>query len=318
MEHRSIEDITNEINKVKSILEPMEEYLSKYPTDLSVKANVNSLNDRLGQLIRELSNIKNNVGLTTFDLYLSNVDGGKIKFSNLLKTGYQFQETLKSCLMYDGSHPVNKKSSPTQDILNCSDPQVEIVQTNSLKIILSVQDSQSRFSDDTILKRGLGNFNKIISCGDNKEELNNLMENMGVQPIFRYKKLLKTLKDNDLNLDLYHSIIPKGFETQKLSNDFAKRVYEVIDKSDAPIIEEKEFIGELYQINSKTKRCGIEVIDEDTKKSKSISIKFDDSFKEALRSKLYTEISVSVKRIVECTITDDEVNIPFNLIRIND
>lgn len=316
MEHRNFKDINDEISRVRSILEPMEEYLSEHPNDISVKANANSLNDRLTQLLRELSMVKNNVGLTTFDLYLSNVDGGKIKLSNLLKTGYQFQETLISCSMFDGIHPVHKKSSPTQDILYYSDPQVEIVQTHSLKIILSADDSQSKFLDDTPLKRGLENFNEIISCGDDKVKLNNLMKNMGAQPIFRYKKLLKILKDNDLNLDLYHSIIPKGFKTQKLSNEFAKKVYDIIDKSDNPIKEEKQITGELYQINSKTKKCGIEVIDKDTKKPKSIFVNFKDSFRENLKNKLYSEITVSVERMIEPTLTDDEINTPFDLVEI--
>lgn len=316
MEHRTIEDINNEIKKVRSILDPMEEYLSEHPDDLSVEANVNSLKDRLSQLFNELGIIKNSVGLTTFDLYLSNVDGGKIKLSNLLKTGYQFQETLVSCSMFDGVHPVNKKASPTQDILEYSDPQVEIVQTSSLKIILSVADSQSKFSDDTPLKRGLENFNEIISCGDDKVRLSNLIKNMGTQPIFRYKKLLKILKDNDLNLDMYHSIIPIGFKTQNLSNEFAKKVYDIIDNTDAPIKEEKIITGELYQINSKTKRCGIEVIDDDTEKSRSVSVKFKDSFKEDLKDKLYSEITVSVERMIEHTLTDDEINTPFDLVEI--
>lgn len=316
MDSRNVNDITNEINKVKSILEPMEKYLSDHPNDLSIEANVNSLNDRLNQLSQELSTIKNNIGLTTFDLYLSNVNGGKIKLSNLLKTGYQFQETLISCAMFDGSHPVNKKSAPTPDILNYSDPQIEIVQTNSLKIILSVADNQTRLSDNTPLKRGLENFNEIISCGDDRVKLSNLMEKIGVQPIFRYKKLLKILKDNDLNLDMYHSIIPKGFKTQKLSNEFAKKVYKVIDKSDAPIKEKKQITGELYQINSKTNKCNIEIMDTDTEKPKSISIKFEDSFKEVLRNKLYSEITVSIERTVEHTLTDDEINTPFDLVEI--
>lgn len=316
MNHRTIEDINNEIKKVKSILDPMEEYLSEHPEDLSVEANVNSLNDRLSQLFRELSRVKNSVGLTTFDLYLSNVDGGKIKLSNLIKTGYQFQETLISCSMFDGVNPVNKKASPTQDILNCSDPQVEIIQTNSLKIILSVADSQSKFSDETHLKRGLKNFNEMISCGDDKSKLKHLIKNMGTQPVFRYKKLLKILKDNDLNLDMYHSIIPKGFKTQKLSNEFAKKVYDVIDNADKPIKEKKLITGELYQINSKTKRCGIEVINEDTEKPKSVSVKFNDSFKEKLKEKLYSEITVSVERVIEHTLTDDEFNTPFDLVEI--
>ena len=74
MNYRTIDEINNEISQVKSILEPMEEYLSKNSDDLSVKSNVRNLNDRLSQLYRELSFIKNKTQLTTFDIYLSNVE----------------------------------------------------------------------------------------------------------------------------------------------------------------------------------------------------------------------------------------------------
>ena len=55
MNYRTIDEINNEISEVKSILEPMEEYLSKEPDDLSVKSNARNLNDRLSHLYRELS-----------------------------------------------------------------------------------------------------------------------------------------------------------------------------------------------------------------------------------------------------------------------
>lgn len=78
MNYRTIDEINNEISEAKSILEPMEEYLSKNSDDLSVKSYALNLNDRLSQLYRELSFIKNKNQLTTFDIYLSNVEGGKI------------------------------------------------------------------------------------------------------------------------------------------------------------------------------------------------------------------------------------------------
>ena len=68
MNYKTIDEINNEISEVKSILEPMEEYLSKNPDDLSVKSNSRNLNDRLSQLYRELSFIKNKTQLTTFDI----------------------------------------------------------------------------------------------------------------------------------------------------------------------------------------------------------------------------------------------------------
>ena len=65
MTYRSIEDINNEINEVKLLLNPLSDFLIKNPNDLSVKANANSLKDRLHQLNVELAHVKNYYGRTS-------------------------------------------------------------------------------------------------------------------------------------------------------------------------------------------------------------------------------------------------------------
>lgn len=85
MQNRNLDEINDEIFRIKSIINPMEDYLSNHPNDLSVQANVDNLNDRLNQLYFKLNNLKNEYGLSIFDLYLSNVGGGgenQIKQSN--------------------------------------------------------------------------------------------------------------------------------------------------------------------------------------------------------------------------------------------
>ena len=230
MKRRSIDEINDEINRVKSIVEPMEKYLLENPDDLSIEANTLSLNDRLNQLYFELDCVKNQQGLYTFDLYLSNVNGGKIKLNSFIKTICQFQKTLIVFSMYDGVHPVGEKSVPSKEIIDYSDFDVEIVETNSLKILLSVDEKKNKISFDSPVYTGFKNLIEIISCGDDKEKLNEFMGKIGVQPVLRYKKLLKILTDNELNLDIFRSIIPKGFVPQNLSIEFANKVYPVIDE----------------------------------------------------------------------------------------
>ena len=102
MTYRSIEDINNEINEVKLLLNPLTDFLIKNPNDLSVKANANSLKDRLHQLNVELAHVKNYYGCTSFDFRIANDNGGKIELSNLSKIGSAIQELVNSCSMYDG------------------------------------------------------------------------------------------------------------------------------------------------------------------------------------------------------------------------
>ena len=61
MQNRNIDEITDEIVKIKSIIDPMKDYLSSHPDDLSVQANVDNLNDRLNQLYFKLNSLKTNM-----------------------------------------------------------------------------------------------------------------------------------------------------------------------------------------------------------------------------------------------------------------
>ena len=43
MQNRNLDEINDEIFRIKSIINPMEDYLSNHPDDLSVQANVDVL-----------------------------------------------------------------------------------------------------------------------------------------------------------------------------------------------------------------------------------------------------------------------------------
>ena len=214
MTYRSIEDINNEINEVKLLLNPLTDFLIKNPNDLSVKANANSLKDRLHQLNVELA---------------------------------------------------------------------------------------------------LENLNDIISCGDNEELLLDKMKTMGTQPIFKYKNLLKILKNNKLNLDMYKSVAPKGFEPQCLSSEFAKKVYEVIDDSSKEKSDTIDIMGELYIIDTHRNVCSLEISSEEGNELKNIKFSFDKKFKENLKNNIEETIHVILNRIIEYNPIEDNEKITYKL-----
>jgi hypothetical protein len=140
-------------------------------------------------------------------------------------------------------------------ILSSAVLQVDAVEMGSLILFVSSANNQSSLNNESYLKRGLENLNDIISCGDNEELLLDKMKTMGTQPIFKYKNLLKILKNNKLNLDMYKSVAPKGFEPQCLSSEFAKKVYEVIDDSSKEKSDTIDIMGELYIIDTHRNVC---------------------------------------------------------------
>ena len=83
------------------------------------------------------------------------------------------------------------------------------------------------------------------------------MKTIGNQPIFKYKKLLKVLKDNKLNLGMYDSVASNGFKPQHLTSEFAEKVYKVIDDTKNEKSDSIEIIGELYTINTHKNECSL-------------------------------------------------------------
>ena len=129
-------------------------------------------------------------------------------------------------------------------------------------------------------------LNEIIECGDNEGLLLDKMKTMGNQPIFKYKKLLKVLKDNKLNLGMYDSVAPNGFKPQHLTSEFAEKVYKVIDDTKNEKSDSIEIIGELYTINTHKNECSLEISSEDEKNGINIRFSFDKEFKEDLKNNI--------------------------------
>lgn len=316
MEYRNLQDIQKDLDEVNSIIFDMKKSLIDNPDKISLKTNIFALEHEKRDLLQELEYTNNHLGKTSFDIHISNVDGGKVELDNLSKVGGAIQDLVNSCAMFDGINKVKKRSSMKRRISNNTTLQVDAIEAGSLILFVSSKEEQTSLNNESHLKRGLSNLNEIISCGDNERLLLSMMKKMGNQPIFKYKKLLGILKNNNLNLDMYYSVIPKGFKTQKLSNNFAREVYKVIDDSNKEEINIINITGELYNIDTHENSCGLEIISGDLPEGKNISFNFGDEFKEELKNKIENNISIILNMIVESNPVEDTESKHFDLIEI--
>lgn len=319
MEYRSLQDIQRDLDEVNSILFDMKKRLLENPNNLGLKTNVFTFEHERRDLLQELEYTKNHMGKTSFDIHISNVDGGKIELDNLSKIGGAIQDLVNSCAMFDGVNRVKKRSSMNKIISNNTMLQVDAIEAGSLILFVSSKDDQTSLDNETYLKRGLVNLNEIISCGDNEELLLSMMEKMGNQPIFKYKKLLGILKNKSLDLDMYYSVIPEGFETQNLTNSFASKVFHVIDDSNIEDISLIEVKGELFNIDTHQNKCGLEVISGDLSEGKIISFDFDEEqFKEKLKLNIEKNILILLNRIIEQNPVEGTESEHYILVEINE
>lgn len=316
MEYRRLEDINKDLDEVNSILFNMKKSLLNNPNNLALETNILVMEQEKKDILQELEYANNHFGKTSFDIHISNVDGGKIDLDNLSKIGGAIQDLVNSCSMFDGTNRVKKRSSISKFVENNATLQVDAIESGSLILFVSSKDNQTTLDNNSYLKRGLTNLNEIISCGDDENLLLAMMEKMGNQPIFKYKKLLSILKNRNLNLDLYYSVIPDGFETQNLTNEFANKVFKVIDDSNNEEIIIVNVTGELYTIDTHENTCGLEVSLGDLPEGDTILFDFDDTFKEDLKNKLEENISLILNMVVESNPVEDTENKHFDLVEI--
>lgn len=316
--NNDIQRIKSEISKLENLVAPLEEYLIENPEDLAVKLELKSFQKRMDELNMELGFISNDLGLTTFDFHVSNVDGGRINAFALSKLLNALQNCVNYCALYDGIHPVQEDSSSSNvDLLNNTNLDIASVQSGSLKILVSASDSQTKFGDTSDLKTALKYFNDIIKCNDDENSIYQLMEKIGMKPIFGYKELLKVLTVENLNLDMYSHVKPLGFETQKLSNEFANKVFNTF--SNAKPIEEQRTIltlGKVYYINMNTKKFGVEIKDENTNKINKIYVKFLDKDKHTLKESLDLEIKIKITKTIKTQIGNKKEDESWDLVEI--
>ncbi|MCQ2737438.1 MAG: hypothetical protein MJ224_02400 [archaeon] len=316
MKYRDIKIIEQEIKEIINLMAPLENYLIDNPNDFGVEGNLNSLRGRYEELLRELGYAKNNLGVISFDFHI--YDNNKnIDITQLGHICLSLQGLINSCAMYEDNNPVKKGSSYNQNILDMVNVKVDAVAIGSLNLLVSPKDNQSTFYDDSYLKRSLKQIGRIIDCGDDKRKITSLMEEIGSQPIFKYKSLLNNLKNDNLNLDICYSVKPKGINTKSLTATDAEKIYNLITDVEKEETNTINVIGILYSVDVKNKKCGIEVKSGDLDENKTIRVSFRDSFKKQLKEKLDTEISVSLERTIRISAVEEDSKPVFNLLELN-
>ncbi len=316
MDYRDIRVIQKEISEVDNLINPLEIHLSKNPNDFKVKLDLESLKSRRDELLRELGFTKNHLKLPSFDLHISDNESKKIELKQLGDFCISFQDLIHTCAMFDGKKPIKKGASLDLGIKESTNLQVDAVSTGSLVLLVSPKDNQSTIVGGSHIENSLTQINRIIDCGEDKEKITSVMKEIGTQPIYKYKNLLYKLEKDDLTLDICYSLGPEGFEKRTLTSEFATKVHKVIEEAYEEETENIKIYGNLYYVNVKSKKCGIEIKDGDLEKNRNIKVNFRDSFKKSLKENLDLDISVSLERTVKFNPIEETSQDVFNLIEI--
>lgn len=309
MTSRSLKLINHELRIVDERIHSKKMLLKKFPNDRGLKLSLMTFEDRKGDLIRELADLKNKHNIVTFDISLCNLNNGLVKLSAFGDISNRFQDLVISFLM-TVSGPVKKGIIPPTGIINESQMRVEDVQIGSLKITLSAAEDNAHIIDSP-LKNALIKLNDLIDCKDDKDLIIQKMEKYGSKPIFSYKQFLGAISKHDLNLKLYENSKPEDFKVKEISNDFAKSVYKVITESQETITEQFTTKGTIFVVNTESYRFGIK-----TEQGK-YSVSFNKDFKDEVKTKLDCDVKVKLEKIVEPHEVEGEDFTKYKLLSFN-
>lgn len=294
-EHRSIKSIHNEINMVDKRIKSIMNLEKDYPNDAGLELSLIEFQGRKKDLLRELNDAKLERNIVSFDISLYDPNLGNITLDILGDIATKVNNVIRSFVMATEG-PIKKKSPKKSDYVDDFKIQIDYVDIGSLKLTLSEANNIAHF-DDSPLIDALGNFNELIECRDNKELIIKKMNIYGTKPIYNYKQLLNSIKENKIKLKLYENVKPTNFKEKKISYKFARSVYDVIDEVQESKPKKFIFTGVLYSANSETLRFGI-------KKGKE---KYNGEFNKKLKNKVKSHYDETVTVLLEKTVKIHEV-----------
>lgn len=246
-EYRRPQIIQQELSSLQELIRKNGQLISSYPDDFALKLNLKSLKNREENLLSELVKTFKRLQMDTFDIVVEGdpVNGNSISVSYIGQILVKFQEVITSI-----AQSITEGSDTTlpisQSVIEGSRFNLIATCSGSFRIILS---SYQPAIGESLAKNSLNNFNKLIECGDNRELIKGQIKELGTKVIAKYRVFLNTIYKNNSSITLYDKIRPESFQTMSISNDVAKKIYDVIIKEEEIPEKNVDFKGILKAIN---------------------------------------------------------------------
>jgi len=290
MHHRNPLLIKEELKDVRELISLNQELISNYPDkkDAAIEFNLSFLEEREKELLDELNKSYEDRNVDTFDIV---IDKENPPLDEVLDIGHSTQELFRPLAYAYGNRAVNRGDKIPQDIINATTLGLREAKVGSLRLSLIIDplktDDQKRFV--TLIETAIDNLNTLISCGTDKELIKRQTKILGTQCIDKYKDFVEVVSKQKTDLLLFDEEKPKGFKTQKITNDFAESVYQVIVETQEPKEEKIEIEGRLGVIDTFSHKFQIK-----DSKNKRIYVNFDEHFTEQIKERLEQIVRVEL------------------------
>lgn len=290
VDHRRPSLIQEELSDLNELIRSKLLLMEKYPNETILKIGYDSLKNREKDLLVELKESYERFQTDVFDFVIDgNVTNNyRISLEFLGSFSYALQETVSSISQSIIAEPTIRGVIPREI---CARAQIDLVATatGSFRMILANHETQL---GESIPKQSLRILNNLIDCEDDKSNIKQISQEVGLRSMKKYQRLMEVIYKNKADIKMYDIIVPEGFHRKEITHDLAKRIYNAISEVAEMPIETLTYAGKLTGINVRSYKFEF-VIDNG---EQIITGKFDDSLAGEAKRHLdtFTTIEFSV------------------------
>lgn len=244
--------IEKDISEVNESIKRNKTLQLKYPTKDGVKVNYKALMFVHDQLMEKRQYLLNKLEIESLEIVF---ESDLIQY-NLIPAGLigpfldRFQKLINYIVrsIMDGKDETGKVSN---EIINASLYKVSTFNPGSFKITLISDPSlseQTTFTKTTA-KTALDHVTKLMRCEDNLQLIREEQNVLGLAPILKYKDLIQTIYMNNADITLNDYVDDNQFQSEKITSDMAKKIYDVLSNSENEDPDKKTYEGTLVAVD---------------------------------------------------------------------
>lgn len=222
--------------------------LSNTTESITKQMLLGELSRRLNDLEAEKTNLENAFGREkiTFIISGKNVGKGKISLRSLYSILEPFQQMADSIANAIG-HQITLNGPVPGNIRHKVDFMVNKVFEGSFGIELEKEFEPSMYDD--LSYRTLDRFFKLITSAHDQNQLMAQFSELGKRTLNNYKIWLKTLKENELNVNCSWYTNKAEYHTWRVQAENVKSIIDVLDSIRQDDAETVELDGKLTGLN---------------------------------------------------------------------
>ena len=290
--------IKHELDEVQGLILENLYLQEKYPNKkFELELGLESLKELEAEMFEALKKEKVDQKLEVFEIRL---DGGSITNGSIpmIEYGNFLINSQNVITSFAVDKPLSLNQSPSMDIQKDTRMDVFAQCRGSLRILLV--SKQAKLDNDENESPVNNSFKKLNKISSSQEEFDELIkqENIGKKQIFYYKKLMKELSSQHLNLEIKKPIKNRPDELLcDIDTEKSYKMFKLIDEKTKPTEKTKSITGIIKALDLEKHTFKIESKYGD--ETNIIGCEFDKKYEDYMVDNFNKEITVELKNITE-------------------